>query len=456
MTQVVIPPPASPPSPSSDGAEVRTAHLPIPRLIKRNTLLLASTQAFVGMGTQLVPTLGPLMVINLLGSVMLAGLATSLSSVAKFLVAYPIGWVMDTYGRKTGLLLGLTLSLVGALTIASSVLLASFPLFVAGVLVFGLGVGAGQQIRVAAADMYLPSRRAEGLGYVLSGSLVGAIGGPLLMTTAQGVGPRVGLDPIATAWLMVPLVLLPSMALVLLVRPDPRHIATHLSRYYPGYVAPAGADDPGEAGGSVRSWLAHYPLKVAFVSTFVVQGVMTMMMAMTSLALSHHGHALPMISVAVAIHVVGMYGLSIPLGRLTDRFGRRGVMLAGLVLSGSGSALIPASSTYEIITAGTFLVGVGWSCVNVAASALIADTVNARERGRAVGTNDTISGTASVVLPLLGGPLVEWAGLPSLAFVALALVAVPMALVWRLSEPRPGVYTVAGARLADAAVPASR
>src|SRR5689334_24354070 len=92
--------------------QTRDTAAPIPRLIKRNTLLLAATQAFVGTGTQLVPTLGGIVIERLLGSLALAGLSTSLLYLARLLIAYPIGWVMDTYGRKAGLLLGLLLNLV--------------------------------------------------------------------------------------------------------------------------------------------------------------------------------------------------------------------------------------------------------------------------------------------------------------------------------------------------------
>src|SRR3712207_7831192 len=44
-------------------------------------------------------------------------------------------------------------------------------------------------------------------------------------------------------------------------------------------------------------------------------------------------HDLPAISVSVSIHVIGMFGFSLPLGQLTDRLGRRNVMLIGLVIS---------------------------------------------------------------------------------------------------------------------------
>jgi MFS family permease len=69
-------------------------------------LLLALTQAFVGTGSQLVPTLGGIMIERLLGSLALTGLGTSLLYAARLLIAYPLGWVMDTYGHKVGLLVG--------------------------------------------------------------------------------------------------------------------------------------------------------------------------------------------------------------------------------------------------------------------------------------------------------------------------------------------------------------
>src|SRR5499426_1977880 len=186
----------------------------IPAVIKRNTLLLATAQAFVGVGNQMVPTLGAIMVTQLLGSPALAGLATSILGGCRFLVAYPAGHVADTYGRRTGLLAGLLLSLVGAIAVGLSLMQHAFLVFLGGLVLFGLGVGAGQQLRLAAADLYPPSRRAEGLGYVLMGSLVGALGGPLLITLAEAWSPRLRLDTLALSWWLVPIVLLLSLGVV--------------------------------------------------------------------------------------------------------------------------------------------------------------------------------------------------------------------------------------------------
>ncbi len=210
------------------------------------------------------------MIERLLGSLALAGLGTSLLYVARLLIAYPIGWVVDTYGGRAGLLLGLVLRLLGSVGVGLAMVLTSFPLFIAGLLVFGLVVGADQQLRTAAADMYLPERRAEGLGYVLTGSLLGALGGPVLVGAAQTGAGAVGLDPSALAWLLVPVVVVPSMALVFLIQPDPKTTAANLTRFYPGYRPPS----PDQQhlvlahGTGLRAWLVHHPLCVGFLAMF--------------------------------------------------------------------------------------------------------------------------------------------------------------------------------------------
>jgi len=433
-------------SPASFGAEappIDERRIPIPPLIRRNTILLALAQSFVGTGTQLVPTLTAIMVEKLIHSPALFGLGTSLQGVSRLIVAYPIGYVSDRWGRRVSLAIGQSLCLIGAMLMSLAMFQLSFPLFVLAAFVFGLGVGAGQQLRLAAADMFLPKRRGEGLGYVLTGSLVGALCAPMLTTMGQRLAESVNQDPLAIDWLLIPLVIVPGMILVWFVRPDPKHIAQHLGRFYPGYVprvstARMTSADGGPSG--FQEWVRFFPLRSAFVSNFAVQGVMSMMMAMTSLALAHHDYPLPLISISVSIHVIGMFGLSIPLGRLVDRFGRRNMMLTGITISAFGSVLIPTSPDYAVITTGTFLVGLGWSCVNVASSALIADVVEPQLRGRVVGTGDTIGQTSSIVMPLAAGPLVALVGLPSLSVLALIVLSAPVLLLLRLQETSPGKF----------------
>ena len=155
-------------------------HKPVPRafggippLIKRNTVLFALSQSFVGAGTQLAYGIGPLMVIAVTGSASLAGLTVGLFGISRFLVSYPVGKITDTYGRKPGILFGQGLALIGSFVSGLAMLAGSAIGLTLGMIIFTSGISAGQQLRVAATDMYLPRQRGLALGFVATGSLVG-------------------------------------------------------------------------------------------------------------------------------------------------------------------------------------------------------------------------------------------------------------------------------------------
>ncbi len=415
----------------------------IPPLIKRNTVYFALTQALQGAQGQLSITLGALMVTQLLGSAALAGVGGSLLSLSRFLVAYPTGRLTDAYGRRAGMVMGLVLGLVGGIVLGISIVAASFPVFLGGMVVLGLGVGAGQQLRVAALDMYPAARRAEGLGYVLTGSVVGAFVAPLLVAGAERLGDLTTSDPLALTWFLMPIALAPAIILTLMVRPDPKAIASNLKAYWPGYEPPPG---DGESQGGVKhtkglkAFLLDPPKQVAYISYAAAQGTMAMMMVMTPLVMHHRGHNLSAISLTVSLHVIGMFVFSIVLGRLADRIGRKPLLWAGLLTQAIGSVLVPATHLYWIITVGLFLVGVGWSAVNVASTTILGDTSPPEERGRAVGANDAVAGAWGIVTPLAGGLAADFSGLMAVGVMGAVMAVLPLLIMGRLREVRPGQY----------------
>lgn len=412
----------------------------IPRLIKRNTLYLTAAEAFVGTGQQMVPTLTAIIVVQFLHSATLGGIGMSILGASRLVVGYPAGQLADTRGRKPVLLLGLVVSLVGALGIGLAVLANGFWVFLAGLVLFGLGSGASQnQRRLAAADLYPASRRGEGLGYVLMGALVGALGGPILVSSGGAIAHAAGVSALAVPWLLVSVVVLPSIILILLIHPEPMEIALHLGRYWPidGEVdetRPAPATQGASSLVTPCSFFRRLPLLVAIVGLAGANGTMVLLMALTPLAMAARGVALSVISLSVAIHVAGMFGFSVPLGRLADRIGRRGVLGMGLLLEGLGALLVPASMNQWVMTAGLFLVGLGWSGANVATAALLADATQPDERGRAMGVQASVSAAGSIAVPLLGGLAVELWGSWALSIMGIALLAGPALLLLRLAE----------------------
>ena len=182
------------------------------------------------------------------------------------------------------------------------------------------------------------------------------------------------------------------------------------------------------------------PMFAAFLSSSLSQGDMTMMMSLVSLVLQGHGASLTLISVAVTAHIIGMFALSIPLGKLADTIGRKWVVMMGGLILGLGAFLTPTTGHYGVIATSIVLVGVGWSAINVASTAMISDLSAADMRGRIMGLNDMTIGLAALALPIMGGVVIGSMGFQAFAVFGL-LAAVPVVVAaLLLGETRPGVY----------------
>lgn len=381
-----------------------------------------------GSGFSFAFGLGPLMVIALTGDATWSGLAVGMMGLSRFLVAYPSGKITDAYGRNPGVLFGLLLGLIGSLVMGVSMGMKSFAVLVAGMLVFGMGMNAAQQLRVAATDMFPPRMRAQALGYVLMGSLVGVVLSPLMIHVGEVLAANQGKDPLGMPWLLLPLLIVPGMIAIWMVRPDPKEIGMNLQRYYPDYTPPARPTAARNTSFSATELLGNVPIRLAIVANAAAQGNMSIVMVLTALVLDHHGHSLTAIAVAMALHSAGMFAFSIPIGRMADRIGRGRVMYPGVAITLFGAGLVAFTVPYWSVTLGTFLVGLGWSAANIGATAAIADHVETEERGRAIGVNDSFAGAMSVLMALVTGPLIFWFGLSIAGLTAILVAVVPLGM----------------------------
>ena len=189
----------------------------IPRLVIKNTLLFAVSQAFQGIPMQMAVTTGASMVAYLTGSKALAGVPGMLISGSRFIVAFPTGYLTDRYGRKTGMYMSLILGLIACLILTSSTYSDLTYVMFLGFIVLGLGFGANTQLRVAAADMYPAKLRASGIGTVLTFSVFGAFLSPLLISLANTI-EIFALDELTKIWGLIPLFLLPVFLFVYLIK----------------------------------------------------------------------------------------------------------------------------------------------------------------------------------------------------------------------------------------------
>lgn len=382
-------------------------------------------------------TLGSIAAFDLTGDQHWAGIPVTLFAVASALTAPFAGRLTDRFNRRPVLAAGQALAGLGSLVAGLSLLWGTFAGFLAGVLVMGAGTGATLLARSAAADMYPAQRRAGGMSLVITGGAVGAIFGPMLLGLVTGSGTT--RLQITLPWLILPLFNVLAIAAIATIRPDPRRIAADLDRYYPGETSAQDAAMSTAPPRPLSEMLRLPPVIVAVASTALVQAGMVMLMVTASLSLKLHGHGESVYGVMTG-HFVGMLGLSLLIGRIADRLGRRAVIMGGALIYISGALTAPLFESPLYNAASLFMVGLGWSLCYVAGNAVLADVSRPLERGRTIGGNDLLVGLTGAAASLTGGLLLGGAGYLTVGAVGLALGVVPFLLALRLREPSPGQY----------------
>jgi MFS family permease len=123
--------------------------------------------------------------------------------------------------------------------------------------------------------------------------------------------------------------------------------------------------------------------------------------------------------------------VSVPMGAVSDRIGRQGPMVAGLLALAAASLLFAYAETLPWLFAARLVQGAADAVTWVVGFALIADLYDSSERGRITGI--VMMGTSFAVMfgPTLGGWFYELGGI-RLPFIAVAVMAmVDIALfVW--------------------------
>ncbi|HEY0051943.1 MAG TPA: multidrug effflux MFS transporter, partial [Caulobacteraceae bacterium] len=141
--------------------------------------------------------------------------------------------------------------------------------------------------------------------------------------------------------------------------------------------------------------------------------------------------------VTVAAFFVGLAVGQLIYGPMTDRFGRRGPLLAGIGLYLAASLACALAPTMEALIAARIVQALGGCAGVVVARAVVRDRFDHSESARIFSTLMLIMGVAPIVAPLLGGMLMGAAGWRWIFGVLVVFAAlVGAAVIWGLPESR--------------------
>ncbi|MEB3022745.1 MFS transporter [[Mycobacterium] crassicus] len=241
----------------------------------------------------------------------------------------------------------------------------------------------GLMIRVSPADA-----RGQVAGLFATAFLLGTVGGPVLGSLTAGFGLR-------APFLFYGSVLLVAAGVVFV---SLRH--SHLAE-------PADSSGPTV---SVRDALTHRAYRSALLSNFAtgwsVFGLRVALVPLFVTEVLDRGPAFA--GLALATIGIGNVCAVLPSGHLSDRIGRRGPLITGLLVSGAATILLGASSSLAVFLIAAYLSGLASGMYGAPQQAVIADLVGNQARaGTAVATYQMMADLGSIFGSLVVGQIAQ-------------------------------------------------
>jgi MFS family permease len=163
-------------------------------------------------------------------------------------------------------------------------------------------------------------------------------------------------------------------------------------------------------------------------------------MAWGLLPLLYASHGLPVAEIGLlAAAYPAVWGVAqIATGAISDRIGRKGLIVAGMLLQGGAIGLIAAGSTVGVWLLAAALLGLGTALVYPTLLAAVGDVAAPTWRGAAVGVYRLWRDLGFAVGAVVAGVLADRAGMPfAIGAVAVITAISGLVVLVRMHETRP-------------------
>ena len=204
-----------------------------------------------------------------------------------------------------------------------------------------------------------------------------------------------------------------------------------------------------QAEGSSEAGRARVPLWLLTLFTF--SGTLGMHIFVPALPLAAHdlGAGVSAMQMTVSLYIAGLAVGQLVYGPLSDRFGRRPMLIAGLALYTAASVAGALAANVDALILARLFQAFGGCAGLVLGRAIVRDTSHPREAVRRLAMMNLMVTLGPGVAPLVGGALALAAGWRAVFLALTALGLANLLLAWRkLPETGPPATSVKASRLA--------
>lgn len=375
---------------------------------RRNAVILAIAQALFGAATTALVVTAGLVGSQLSSDPSWATMPMSMTIIGTALTTFPISLMMKRIGRRAGFVICALIGAGGALIGVYAIYQKAFALFLLAAFFIGVYQASASYYRFAAADLASPEFRPKAISWVMTGGIVAALFGTLMvMATVDLFAPVT----FAGTWLAMAVVAL-AASLILMTVDIPLKKEEQM------------------ATGRPLAEVARQPrYVVASITGMLSYGIMMLVMTATPVAMLGCGFTVTDSSWVIQWHALAMFVPSFFTGSLIARFGAEKISAAGMVLLVGAAISGLMGINFENFAVGLILLGLGWNFGFLGGTTLLTTTYEPAERNKAQGLNDFLVFTTTALASLGAGKLLAISGWNAVNYAVFPMVALALAMI---------------------------
>ena len=387
-----------------------------------NARVLTTAQALGGASPAIIVSLGGLVGQQLASHPSLVTLPVSIFNLGLAIGTLPAAWVMKTYGRRSGYMVGAILGVISGLVAAAGIFQQMFVMFCLGTLIAGFYSSYVQSYRFAVADGAPDDMKPRLISWVMLGGLFSAIIGPQTVIWTRDIVPWA---PFAGSFVAQSLLALIALPVLWRLRPtaapkavtSASHSADHATKKKP-------------LQGRPLKEIAAQPRFILAVTAGVVSyAMMSFVMTAAPIAMVACGHSIGAAALGIQWHILAMFGPSFFTGRLIQRFGVNAVTATGLLLLAASGVVGLSGLGVSHFWIALVLLGVGWNFGFIGATTMVTACHRPEEKNRVQALNDFLVFGSVAISSFSSGKLLSVAGWETINWMIFPAVGLVLAMM---------------------------
>ena len=181
-----------------------------------------------------------------------------------------------------------------------------------------------------------------------------------------------------------------------------------------------------------------FALKISLIMSVRMLGLFMLFPVMSIYAAEYDNSTPFLIGMAIGVYGLTQALLQIPFGYLSDRFGRKPILIIGLWIFFLGSVLAANTSNLNLVVLGRALQGGG--AISAVLMAFLADSVNEENRAKANAFVGFQIGVAFMLSLIIGPIISSKVGLQGLFWTIALLSLIALIIVFSLEQSKPVTY----------------